>query len=504
MERKGEQSLVPEYAGWDKPPHKYAMSPDAPHFSQQDFNFKKAVCQTNSRRAQNAGNVSKRYTLDEQSSTQGSGHASSDARREAMLKWQAYNHRRQDESHMKELIQPGDTDDGDSVWGVIREDRHNHVPHWSQKLFDLKKRHHTAPIHKTPKNAYNPDLQSSSHLHFQDPRTVSRAVERDIASDGLIGTSHVHNSHAHLCLAMRRHDIDMGTNECDYRSCHPPIKSPEPHFYASPEPQHMACYLYPEGPSLTARHVPEHFVSNVVHSNHPFCRTGGHKKGSSTGSNGSKSARLYGQTVDKKEIYPDASTHVMDGTRQTPIADVVAPRDDWEARAISPYYDRLNSAASTSVASRYQRDPKPRSTDYYDFNHDPCKPPPSSTRAPEVGHVYRSHAQLQYDKRLCQASAFTGKVDAKWERTCAGSNGSISDGGSGAFESQERPRSRGGSVNRGRGERRIRSADAVQKRSRSTDEIQKSRRQPPRAASNDRFSRRSDTRRSDTRRRRSA
>merc|ERR1719262_479260 len=105
------------------------------------------------------------------------------------------------------------------------------------------------------------------HLAYQDPKTVVKSEE---SFEMHSGKSHVHNSHAHLSLAKRRHSVSLEHDETDFRCQHPPFASPEPHFFASPEPQHMACYLYPKGPSLTARHVPEHFVENVVFDQHPY------------------------------------------------------------------------------------------------------------------------------------------------------------------------------------------------------------------------------------------
>lgn len=163
------------------------------------------------------------------------------------------------------------------------------------------------------------------------------------------------------------------------------------------------------------------------------------------------------------------------------------------------------ATATTPGTERFRDyDQLPAPHDGHNYYTTPGKPPPAYERLPENGHVYKSQAQLQYDKMLCQAAAY--RHSDKWEHICSGSRGSASDVGRasdlGSVAGSQSRASKQGGMDNGRADRRSRSTDAVQKRSRSTDAMQKSRRQQQRPASSDRYARRS--RGSDTGRRRSA
>lgn len=354
----------------------------------------------------------------------------------------------------------------------------------------------------------NPDLVSSAHAHYRDPRKVSQNA-KSTASPGRPqpGTSHRGNSHAHLGLAKRRHDIRLeGADEADFRSIHPPATSPwvnrHPHFYASPEPHHMAANLYPEGPSVTARHMPEHFVCNVVYDSEM-------EKPSQYGNRRDSDSNASGRTPSSSRM---SGFHVYDGTRPTPVPNLFC------AAAVRSPRSTVSPSVSTAF-SPWVRD-GPRSPDSFDFNKDPGHPPPFRQRSNEAGHVYKSHAQMQYDKSLCQASAY--RHTDKWERIEAGSQGHSQGGsdfgsGFGGYASQgyagidkraSQPSKRASQeartsqMQRQEPERREPSRE---KRSRSTDAVQKQRRQSPRAASFDRVPRRRNgsqtPRRSENRRR---
>lgn len=423
------------YSDGPTPLHSYAGSRqglDVPenHFSQQDYSFKKGLCLSPSNLAKtssancrgernaplmwdtNATKLSSINDWDQTGLSNSNGDcriASSDDRREEVLKWHAFNSRRRDEATVKDLLQPGDTDDGDSTWGVIREDRDRNVPHWSAKQYALKKKHHVAHIHKSPDNAAIPDLQTANHLHFPNPATVVKPVE-----SGELGTSHVHNSHAHLCLAKRRHDVQLYHDEECHRSIHPPKASPDHQFYITPEPKHMAAHLYPEGPSVTARHVPEHFCSNVVYDDQSS-----YTPSRATSAERSR-IRPTSPSVDSsrrsKSARGQRSEFVLrDGSKISPISDVFDPKCSRGLRSTC-------SPVTVGYGERYwTRDLPPGSPEEFDSHNTPGKPPPAWTRAPEVGHVYKSHAQMSYDKGLCQAHAY--RHCQNWERIEAGSQG---------------------------------------------------------------------------------
>jgi len=418
------------------PLHSYAGSRqglDVPegHFSHQDYSFKKALCLSPSNLAKksspnargetnapmmwetNATKMSVLNDWDKSGLSNSNGDcriASSDDRREDVLKWHAFNCRRRDEATVKDLLQPGDTDDGDSTWGVIREDRSRDVPHWSAKQYALKKKHHVAHIHKSPDNAAIPDLQTANHLHYSNPATVMKPVE-----SGELGTSHVHNSHAHMCLAKRRHDVQLFHDEACHRSIHPPKSSPDHQFYITPEPRHMAAHLYPEGPSVTARHVPEHFCSNVVYDDE------------------SSYAPSRATSAERSRMRPTSPS--VDSSRRSKSARGLrgAEFSLWDGSKVAPMSEVYESKCSRGLRStcspvtlgygeRYwTRDLPPGSPEEFDSHNTPGKPPPVWTRAPEVGHVYKSHAQMSYDKGLCQAHAY--RHCPNWERIEAGSQG---------------------------------------------------------------------------------
>lgn len=420
--------------------------------------------------------------------------AGCDKQRQALLKWHEYNHKRatsgQNVPNAKELLNPGHQDDGDSNWGVIREGRDKYVPHWSAKQLASKKSHHCTDIHETTGARENKDRQTTTQAHFQHPRmqrkpgTEPSGIAIGNAAEST-NTSHVHNSHAHLSLAKRRHACRIEHEETDFRSIHPPAPSHSSHFFASPEPQHMAAHLYPEGPSQTARHVPEHFVNNVVHDNHPYDR-------SARGATSQRSSRASG-------------IHVWDGVRQVPATSLHCTRDARSPRmTASPSITGVNKQGwsrdlpsqspdacwsdacqphehyNTSGTMRAHLPSQTR--DGFDHYNTSGRPPAALNRAPEIGHVYKSHAEMAYDKRLCQAAAY--KHSDRWERIEQGSNGH-SVGGS-DFGSVAGSQSQAAGKSGGRDPGRSRDPGRRDMRSKSTDAIQRPRRQSPRAASSER------------------
>lgn len=264
----------------------------------------------------------------------------------------------------------------------------------------------------------------------------------------------------------------------------------------------MACYLYPEGPSITARHCPEHFVSNVVYEA---------KSSGAPRTPGTRNRR--GTSVDSgatgRSSRGSKSIYIMNGTQPVALTELVLQNHE-----ASPYTKTTPTAvsgwtATTATSGKYyfpQESPFPENgfkdfeppiapmgPETHNFLASPGKPAPVSARMTENGHVYKSQAQLQYDKMLCQAQAYRHST-AKWERTAAGSRCSESESGRSSCVSasfaDSQSRASGRAEREGaRTERRSRSIDGVQKRSRSADGAQTSRRQPQRAASNDRYAR---------------
>merc|ERR1712072_180918 len=116
---------------------------------------------------------------------------------------------------------------------------------------------------------------------------------------------------------------------------------------------------------------------------------------------------------------------VWDGAVKTPVAELFYNRDNRSPRSTT-------SPSLTATRSYWSRGMSPgmspRSQESFNYYVHPGKPPPASTRAPETGHVYKSHAQIAHDKRLCQVGGYH-HCD-RWERIAIGSQGH-SEGGSG-------------------------------------------------------------------------
>jgi hypothetical protein len=281
----------------------------------------------------------------------------------------------------------------------------------------------------------------------------------------------------------------MDNDETNHRTIHPPFDSPGHHFFNSPEPQHMAANLYPEGPSCTARHVPEHFVQNVLYadddggrsiyassargasSDRALLRPGSPSVDSASASGTSRyraqSARGGGSFSSR-----NAPICVWDGSRVSPVSEIFDGKDTRGPRdTTSPH------AQGVSRVKMAGRNLPAEGAGSWDFRNAPGKPPPQAVdRSPDTGHIYKSHAQMAYDKHLCQAHAY--RHCDRWERIEAGSNGHSINGSD--FGSE---------AGRSRASRSSVSMDPArrQRRSRSEENAQKSSRKGPRAASTERF-----------------
>jgi len=331
-------------------------------------------------------------------------------------------------------------------------------------------------------------LQSHMQLSYPDPRLVKGSVSRQPHED-----LHEKNSHAHLSVAKRRHVLNISGNcEKSYRSQHAPHASPPPQFFASPEPEHMAAYLYPEGPSKTARYYPDHFGANFVKND---------REASSGVSNASY------DRPDHQDKRP-SGYQLWDGSRKAEVKNVVP---DVGTRR------RTLQTSPTAERVKWSRDgfPPKQSEPFVYYNS-----PGTAPRTKSESNRYKSHAQLQYDKNNCQADDF--RHSSHWERIEAGSCGHTA--GSSEWDSncsRSGPRSqdpsrrvstpreasrrqgsidreasrRQGSSDRG-ASRRQGSTERVSKpmRSRSADQAQRTRRQSPRAASSERVPQRRERR----------
>jgi len=261
------------------------------------------------------------------------------------------------------------------------------------------------------------------------------------------GISNVKNSHAHLSLAKRRHTLRLEHCETDFRSQLAPAASPEPHFFATPEPQHMACYLYPEGPSLTARHVPEHFVDNVVYGEHPCERA---KRGAQTTESGSTPG---GRTQG-------APLLVWNGTRQTPVTELLSAENGeralpGESRSVARS-SAYRSFSARGGASAYASTPGYRKR---------------ASQSPEPFDYHNSPGRPQNNKLYSASeSGQSGRVKLKhtdrWDRIAAGSQGRSVDGSDfGSVAGQRETPRRSLSMDPARSQRRSRSSDPTASRS---------------------------------------
>jgi hypothetical protein len=238
--------------------------------------------------------------------------------------------------------------------------------------------------------------------------------------------AHGHNSYAHFCVARRRHQQPVANNEANHRSTEPPAPSHNSHFFKSPEPEMTCSFLWPEGPSVTAKHVPKHFVDNVVwHSpeHDPY------------------SARVCDQSHSLHRKYVDANRYVtsegfihepriadltvFDGTSTKSIAEV--------ARSYPPEH-RIRMAPCATPRPEGEGGMKVRrsrsSDGCYRFDHTPGRPPHPDTWADaknQGAHVYRSQKHLVYDKHLCHTDM---RHSERWTRMMQGSPGHSAGGSS--------------------------------------------------------------------------
>mmetsp|Transcript_142195 Transcript_142195/g.247856 ORF Transcript_142195/g.247856 Transcript_142195/m.247856 type:complete len:462 (-) Transcript_142195:267-1652(-) len=195
-------------------PHPFTQDSGLPQWSHQDFSAKKTVCITDLKKTPLGayGDSSK--------DPRPEFVASSDRQREMFLEDQKRNLQRTDSPTMKELFQPGDKDEGDGYWGVIREGRDQSTPHWSHWQYTMKKTHHATGVNKKESAANDVNARSAAQAHYRDPRTWtnSSGSRRDSANRSseraqTDSSKKSYSSHAHLALAKRRHATQIESNQ---------------------------------------------------------------------------------------------------------------------------------------------------------------------------------------------------------------------------------------------------------------------------------------------------
>merc|ERR1712224_807883 len=114
-----------------------------------------------------------------------------------------------------------------------------------------------------------------------------------------------------------------------------------------------------------------------------------------------------GRTPDSSRM---SGVCVWDGTRLTPVTELFESPDgrQFPRGMYSP------SVVSGGTSRARSRNLGPTTPDAYNWSTTAGKPPSASGRRVEDNHVYKSHAQLGYDKGLCLAHAF--HHSNRWER----------------------------------------------------------------------------------------
>jgi len=182
----------------------------------------------------------------------------------------------------------------------------------------------------------------------------------------------------------------------------------------------MACHLYPEGPSVSARHVPEHFVDNVIPASDVGSErrfySGRNKSPSMTSSVGTQGTRRMSGAM------------VYDGTKATPVFECFNAKEPSQRRRAGSIGSRSDWGASWGGWEQ----PTPITQNLGPFQGltATTKPPPAKDfdfqQSPGKGRAlqsqsYKSHAHMQHDKRNCQAAAIAHNDN--WEHIGAGDAG---------------------------------------------------------------------------------